>query len=345
MGAWQHSAVPTDPTRLYRLRDGVYAADLLIVAVADLDLFSWLEQHPDTDVPGICGALGLAPRPVDVMVTYLVALGLLQRVGDTVMPTALALDHFVEGSPYDLRPYYASLAERPGCTELRTVLTTGEPAAWASAADGHDWASRLDDAAFASGITAAMDARGRFLGPALAAAITDLPAHRVLDIGGSSGVYLCALVDHRPGLNGSVLERPPIDRAARTLLVERGYADRVGVVTADMFNDPLPTGYDLHLLSHVLHDWDERRCRALLAASYRALAPGGWLVDHDVHLNADKSGPLPAAEYSVFLMHATPGKCWSLGELTAMLVDAGFDQVSCRDTAGDRSAVMAHKSS
>jgi hypothetical protein len=32
----------TDPTSLYRLRDGVYALDLLIVAIADLDLFTRL---------------------------------------------------------------------------------------------------------------------------------------------------------------------------------------------------------------------------------------------------------------------------------------------------------------
>jgi hypothetical protein len=50
-----------------------------------------------------------------------------------------------------------------------------------------------------------------------------------------------------------------------------------------------------------------------------------------------------AAEYSVFLMHATPGKCWSTGELAGMLRDAGFASVEIRPTAADRSAVIAHK--
>jgi SAM-dependent methyltransferase len=333
----------TDPTPLYRLRDGAYAADLLIVAVAQLDLFSWLHRCGGADADRICREWSLAARPVDVMLTYLVALGLLERVGDMVVPTALAGEHLVDGSPYDLRPYYASLRERPGCAELLAVLQTGEPAAWASAAGGHDWATRLADPAFASGITAAMDARGRFLGPRLAEAIADLPVRRVLDIGGSSGIYLCALADHLPGVHGAVFERPPIDQAARSLLNERGYADRIGVVTGDMFTDPFPNGYDLHLVSHVLHDWDELRVRRLLAGSFATLAPGGWLVDHDVHINADKTGPLPAAEYSVFLMHATPGKCWSVAELTEMLHGYGFVAVSWRATAGDRSAVLARK--
>ena len=335
--------VTTDPTLLYRLRDGVYAADLLIVATVDLDLFSWLGRRGGADAGVICRELGLAGRPVDVMLTYLVALGLLSRDDDTVVPTPLARDHLIEGSEYDLRPYFASLRERPGCAELSDVLRTDAPAAWASGAAGPDWVSRLEDPAFAAGITAAMDARGRFLGPRLADAITDLPAERVLDVGGSSGIYLCALADARPGLRGTVLERPPIDSAARTLLEHRRYTDRINVETADMFTDPLPEGHDLHLLSHVLHDWDEHRVRALLAASYMALTPGGWLVDHDVHINRDKTGALPAAEYSVFLMRATPGKCWSVGELGDLLVECGFAEVTWRDTAGDRSVVLARK--
>ena len=32
----------TDPTSIYRSRDGLYADDLLIAALVHLDLFSWI---------------------------------------------------------------------------------------------------------------------------------------------------------------------------------------------------------------------------------------------------------------------------------------------------------------
>jgi len=35
----------TDPTMLYRLRDGVYTPDFLNVAIAELDLFTWLFER------------------------------------------------------------------------------------------------------------------------------------------------------------------------------------------------------------------------------------------------------------------------------------------------------------
>jgi hypothetical protein len=62
-----------------------------------------------------------------------------------------------------------------------------------------------------------------------------------------------------------------------------------------------------------------------------------------VHINADKTGPLAAAEYSVFLMHATPGKCWSIAELDRILRDIGFTGAEYRPTVGDRSLVVARK--
>jgi predicted O-methyltransferase YrrM len=188
-----------------------------------------------------------------------------------------------------------------------------------------------------------MHARGMFLGPALATTLADIPARSVLDVGGSSGAYACALVDQRPDVHATVFERPPVDSAARTLLAERGYSDRVEVSSGDMFTDPLPGGHDLHLFSHVLHDWGEEQVRHLLAASFAALAPGGWLVDHDAHINDTKTGPLSVAEYSVLLMHSTPGKCWSLGELSRMFGDVGFAPIDCRPTAADRTAILAGK--
>ncbi len=336
---------PTDPLALYRLRDSIYAPDLLIVAVAELDLFTWLHRKPPMRADEICEDLKLDPRAFDVMMTYLVALGLLERGPDEqiVLSTA-ATEHLVADSPWDLRAYFASLRERPACVELLEVLRTGTPAAWASATDSQDWSNRLIEPQFAHEITAAMDARGRYLGPTLAAALDGIPAvRRALDIGGGSGAYACALLDRRPDLQVSVFECPPVDQAARQLLAERGYGGRVDVITGDMFTDPLPDGYDLHVFSHVLHDWGEGQVRQLLASSFAALPPGGWFVDHDTHVDAHKTGPLPVAEYSVLLMHSTPGKCWSLAELDTMLTDAGFLAIGCESTTGDRSAIIARR--
>lgn len=99
----------------------------------------------------------------------------------------------------------------------------------------------------------------------------------------------------------------------------------------------------MHLFSNVLHDWDTPVVKRLLEKSFAALPPGGMLVIHDMHLLADKSGPLPVAEYSAILMHSTEGKCYSLGELAELFTQVGFRNLKHTPTAADRSIVTAGK--
>jgi len=117
----------------------------------------------------------------------------------------------------------------------------------------------------------------------------------------------------------------------------------VSVVAGDMFTTPLPRDHDLHLYSNVLHDWDVDKVRPLLAASFAALRPGGMLIVHDAHLNAEKTGPLPVAKYSALLMNVTEGKCYSVAEMETLLGAAGFTEFHAIATVADRSIITARK--
>jgi SAM-dependent methyltransferase len=209
--------------------------------------------------------------------------------------------------------------------------------------DEKQWARAMEDEAFAHTFTAAMDCRGVFLGPALAGKLDCSRHHRLLDIAGGSGVYACAIVERHPHLRAGVLEKPPVDLITRRSLAARGFADRVEVLVGDMFAEALPTGFDLHLFSNVLHDWDERRVKQLLAKSAAVLPAGGMIIIHDAHLNPDKTGPLPVAAYSALLMTITEGKCYSEKEMAGYLAEAGFGDIACAPTAADRSVITAHK--
>ena len=299
-----------------------------------LHLFTQLAHRPLSKAELQVGST--LPRGPPLSCASCCKLSACSRPTGAVCSERVARAYLTDGAPGDLRPYFASLRDRPGVQELLAVLRSGEPAAWASAAGGEDWVDRLDDPEFAEQITAAMDARGRVLAPALAAVLADVPMHNVLDIAGGSGVYACALLDAAPQARATVLERPPVDRAARTLLRRRGYGG-VDVVTADMF-DALPIGHDLHLYAHVFHDWDVQAIQQLLCASYAALPSGGWVVDYDAHLNEEQRAPVAA--YSVLLMHSTRGRCYSVDEIESFMRAAGFVDLDVRPTTGDRSAVL-----
>jgi SAM-dependent methyltransferase len=315
---------------------------MLTAAICHLDLFSRLAEQP-ADLPAICRELDVRERPADVMLTLLTAMGLLQSNGGVFSLTTMAREHLVKPSPWFIGPYFASVKERPVCRDILAVLRTDRPSNWASLRDEKQWARAMEDEAFAHTFTAAMDCRGVFLGPALAGKLDCSRHHRLLDIAGGSGVYACAIVERHPHLRAGVLEKPPVDLITRRSLAARGFADRVEVLVGDMFAEALPTGFDLHLFSNVLHDWDERRVKQLLAKSAAVLPAGGMIIIHDAHLNPDKTGPLPVAAYSALLMTITEGKCYSEKEMAGYLAEAGFGDIACAPTAADRSVITAHK--
>jgi len=335
-------APKTNPVDIYRYRDGIYAVDLLIVGVVSFDLFNWIQDHPST-LEQICQHFELARRPADVMVSLFAAIGLLKIENGLISLTGLAREHLVRSSPWYLGPYYASLIDRPVCRDLLTVLKTDRPANWGSSKGLKEWSKAMETDEFATQFTAAMDCRGTFLGQAAAKAVDGGKIKRFLDIAGGSGIYACTFAAHYAGLRATVYEKPPVDQIARSMIKKRGWSERVDVLAGDMFQDPLPGGFDAHLFSNVLHDWDVPKVEALLKKSYDALEPGGTLIIHDAHLNAEKTGPLPVAEYSVVLMHSTEGRCYGVGEIFEMLAKAGFSGMTFCETAADRSVITAVK--
>ena len=277
------------------------------------------------------------------MLTLLSANGFVAREQDVFVVTGVAREHLVDGSPFNLKPYYASLRDRPVVRDFSQVLRTGKPANWGGDKDGFDWHRAMEDETFARSFTAAMDCRGHFLAQALVDAIDLTESERLLDIGGGSGIYACVFVAHHPNLSAVVFDQAPVDRIASTLIAERGCSRHVSVQAGSFFTSAWPTDCDTHLFSNVLHDWDEPEIRTLLNLSFAAMPAGGLLVIHEAFINADKTGPLPVAEYSAILMHSTQGKCYSTAEYAEMLADAGFGTVTFAETAADRGVMTARK--
>ena len=101
---------------------------------------------------------------------------------------------------------------------------------------------------------------------------------RWLDVGGGDGTLALGVLDVVADVTADVFNLP----STGDLLAERArasrHAARLRLVPGDFFADELPGGYDVVSFVRVLHDWDERAARELLAKGARALAPGGKLV-------------------------------------------------------------------
>jgi 2-polyprenyl-3-methyl-5-hydroxy-6-metoxy-1,4-benzoquinol methylase len=332
----------TSPEKIIALRETAFACDLFITAVSHFDFFNWLNKKP-ADLATICRDLKIKERPADVMLTLFKAYGFIKENAGKFYPTDTARDYLANDSSFDLSSYVSSLMNRPICADMQKVLQTGKPANWAAAKVGKDWASSMEDDAFAESFTAGMNSRGAYLASGVVKAVNLKGFKSLLDIGGASGIYTAALVKANPHLKAAVFEKPPVDKVAQYSLKKLKMNDKINVVAGDVFKDTLPDGYDVHFISHVLHDWDLPEVKTILRNSYHHLKSGGMIVLHDAHINKTKTGPLSVAEYSVLLMFLSEGKCYSIDEMQELLTEIGFKDIKYKPTILNRSIITARK--
>lgn len=338
------SADPLETDEMIRLRDSAFATDMFIAAVAWLDVFQVLSTEPMAPQE-LFTRVGVAERPGDVMVTLLKSWELLAEESGRLTLTDRARRHLVAGAACDLSAYYASLKDRPTVHGVLYFLQTGYSKSWEEQQSGgkEKWTELMKRPDFAEFYTAGMDSRGRILAPALAEVLPCQGYSRLLDVAGGSGIYAAHAVKRHPHLRAAVSEKPPVHDVTRHHVEKQGLGDRIDVIGADMFTDPFPAGYDIHLYSHILHDWPLDKCRQLVAKSFETLDPGGMIAIYSAHLNADKTGPAPVAEYSVLMSFLYEGRCYSVEEMRRLLEDAGFRDMAMVETVGFRSLITARK--
>lgn len=176
--------------------------------------------------------------------------------------------------------------------------------------------------------TAAMAAGSRF-GDRLPAAVDLTAARCVVDIGGGDGSVLAALLTACPRLQGILLDRPDVVPQARAALRDAGVADRVRVVGGDIFEPgAIPRGADAYLLSRVLHNWSDDRCRALLETVRASAADAGGrvlVVERMIRAGApDGPEDLLPLLFDLHMLVMTQGRERAEQEYVAMLEAAGF---------------------
>lgn len=320
-------APQTDPTPIFEIVRGSYATELLTAAVAHFNLFGKLSHQPMT-VAELGQALGLAERPMTVMLTALRSFGLLTAdANGRLHLTALASEHLLPGAPLDVGDYVGLAANSPGVLEMVERLRTNRPASHAAGVAfiyREGVVSAMENEAAASHFTLALAGRAKNVAPVLAERVPLTGAKLLVDVGGGTGIYSIALLQKNPRLCAIVLDRPEVLKVAHEMAQAYGVADRLECQAADMFRDPLPRDADVVLLSNILHDWDVADCRTLIGRAAGSLSRGGQLLIHDVFLNDALDGPLPIALYSAALFCLTEGRAYSAAEYRGWLIEAGL---------------------
>ncbi|MFE1798364.1 methyltransferase [Streptomyces sp. NPDC059517] len=307
---------------LLRLLTGAWTTQAL-TAFARLEVADAMDRERAVGLAELARDVGALAPNLATLLRYLTMLGVVSedRDGFRLTDTGALLRADAEGSMRPLAlmyggPFYESFAG------LGHTVRTGQVAFEQRFGENHfDHFAR--DPELAELFDLSMAAGARMFDP--------LPAHPVLasapmgatvvDIAGGNGELLGRILSAHPRLHGLLLERPQTVETARRVLGRAGHAERCTFLPGD-FAD-VPAGCDVYVLSRVLHDWDDDRCREILRHCARAMSSGADLLVVERVLPADGSASLATA-WDLHMMCNVGGRERRADHYARLFTEAGL---------------------
>ena len=158
--------------------------------------------------------------------------------------------------------------------------------------------------------------------PAIAAAYDFSACKTIADIGGSTGNLLSVILSKYPGLRGILFDLPHVVKEAPAFIAQRGLADRIRIEPGSFF-ESIPSGADLYIMSHVIHDWNPEQCLTILGHCRRAMQQGGRLLLAEMVL-PDGDVPHPGKLLDMVMLAAPGGEERTASQYAELLDKAGF---------------------
>jgi ubiquinone/menaquinone biosynthesis C-methylase UbiE len=322
--AMHHASDPAQPNPLL-VWDTInaYQRSAALRAAIDLDLFTSIGSGAGT-AEELAAPVGASPRGIRILCDYLSVIGFLTKAGDAYRltltsavflngksPACMASTARFLNSP-KLMAGFANLTDtvRRGGTQLRTGgVNEPEFSEWVTFAESMT-PLMLNSCTAIAGVCGQANGRGM----------------RVLDVAAGHGLFGIAVAGRVKQAEITAQDWPGVLQVALRNARQAGIEDRYRLLPGNIFDVDLGDGYDVILLTNLLHHFDKASCTEILRKMHRALSDDGRLITLEFVPNEDRVSPPIAATFSLMMLGLTPaGDAYTAREHAEMLADAGFD--------------------
>jgi SAM-dependent methyltransferase len=310
-------------TRLW----GGFRASRVVLTANSLRVFENIGKGRTAD--DLAGVLSTDPRATEILLDAVAALGLLKKSGTIYRLTLPAKQFLLPDSPW-YQGYMLRHADTlwKSWSGLDDVVRTGEPNR--SSERRHDVFIR------------AMHNNAVLRVKAVINALNLRGVRTALDLGGGPGTYGIELA--KRGIDVTLFDLPGTLEIAQDM-IRQSRVKNISFRSGDFHLDDIGSGYDLVLLSQVLHSNSETETQTLLGRVFDALAQRGRIAIHEFTLNEDRASPVPGALFSVnMLVNTAGGRSYTRKEMKGWLTKAGFKKTTVKDL-GDTVVVTGRKGS
>lgn len=172
-------------------------------------------------------------------------------------------------------------------------------------------------------------------------------AAKMLDLGGSHGLYSIELCKKHPQLAATVVDLPPVKKYADECIAKHGAGNKVGFLASDFMKDELPKGNDIILAFNIIHGLNPAENEQLASKVFGALNKGGIYVILDQIKGIGGQSQMSKATTAYMalnLLHQAGGKTYTHAEVDTFAKKAGFQKMDLKKlNAPGFGVIVCHK--
>lgn len=305
-----------------RQLSGGFRASRVILTANNYAIFEHLKTPKTAAV--LARTIKTDPRATEILLDAVTALGFLRKTVSTYRNTPLTTAFLIKASPWyqgDMLRHSDHLWKN--WSGLDEIVKTGMP----NRTEGRDYEVFIR----------AMHNNAVLRAPAVIDAVDPTGVKTALDLGGGPGTYCAELA--RRGVRVTLFDLPDAITVARKLVKIKS----VRYMEGDFHSDNIGRGYDLVLVSQILHSLSIQESLALLRKASDALNPKGKIAIHEFLLASNRAHPAPSALFSInMLINTAEGRCYSPKEMKGWLKKTGFRCIE-RKVLGDTVVMVGRK--
>ena len=293
-------------------------------AAIDLDLFTMIGES-DRTADELAESSDASLRGIRILCDYLAVIGFLAKAGGAYRLTPTSAVFLDRKSP----AYMATVARflnspklMSGFANFTETIRLGETQLGSGG---------VNEPGFSEWVTFA-ESMTPLMGPAckaIAEHCGKANSHRVrvLDVAAGHGLFGIAVATRTPQAEITAQDWPNVLEVARRNAQLAGVADRYHLLPGSVLDVDLGEGYDVVLVTNLLHHFDERSCTQILRKIYQGLSDDGQLITLEFVPNEDRVSPPIPASFSLMMLGLTPGgDAYTARQHEHMLHNAGFNK-------------------
>jgi len=275
---FQYNPQEAGPQYLENLATGYWFSEVLFAAV-ELNVFNLIESKGMTAIE-IAKVLEMEPSCFGRFLQALGALGLVVNDAERYFNTKLASDYLVAGkSNYQGDSILWRKGLKSGWKDLTKCLKAGGRVDFPLEDESpKQFAQRIRN------YIKAMDNVARTKVGEILPFFEGLDLQgEILDVGTGSGAIASGFLERFPSLSATLMDLQQVLDYTQELMNEKGLGGRVSYIPTNIL-EPWTVameGYDLVILSNIIHAYSEEEIPLILDRAANCLKPGGFLVVHD----------------------------------------------------------------